>query len=136
MCGTGIEDEFIAINTFAVLGYFEGLQTTPIELDLDYNSNWTIGTALPKNQSGKFYAENFDHLADSPILIGNLTLEETFVNDISVQVYVFSQDSTINAASVMDYAEEVLHSASGFIGYSPVNDYKFLMCLLYRYVSL
>jgi predicted metalloprotease with PDZ domain len=130
MCGSGIENNFIVLNTFAVLGYFEGLQSNPIELKVDYQSDWTIGTSLPKNSDGSYYADTYDHLADSPILIGNLTVAETFVNDISVQVYIASSDSLVNADKVLSMAEDVLQSASSFIGYSPVPEYKFLMCLI------
>ena len=44
MAGTGITDEYIVLNTFAVLGYFEGLQTNPVKVKLDYKSNWIVGT--------------------------------------------------------------------------------------------
>lgn len=130
MCGSGIENEFIAINTFAVLGYFEGLQSNPIQLKLEYNSDWEIGTALKKNEYGFYYAENYDHLADSPILIGDLSIAETFVDDMSVQVYVYSPDTSVSASKILALAENVLQSASSFIGYSPVSQYKFLMCLI------
>jgi len=130
MCGSGIEYNFIALNTFAVLGYFEGLQSEQVELKIDYNSDWEIGTSLPKKSNGLFYAETFDHLADSPILIGDLTVAETYVNDILVQVFVTSPDTAVNAEIILSLAENVLQSASGFIGYSPVSEYKFLMCLL------
>ncbi|MCB9209773.1 MAG: peptidase [Ignavibacteriales bacterium] len=130
MCGSGIENDFIAINTFSVLGYFEGLQTNPIELTLDYNPDWSIGTALPIKEGNIYYAETFDHLADSPILMGKLTFAETFVDDISVQTFVYSSDTSVTASKILGLAEDVLQSASGFIGYSPVKEYKFLMCLV------
>ncbi|MFC2094766.1 hypothetical protein ACFLSH_03960, partial [Bacteroidota bacterium] len=52
------------------------------------------------------------------------------VNDIKVGVYVYSPDTTINADTIMDIAEDLLQSSSEFIGYSPVTHYNFLMCLL------
>lgn len=130
MCGSGIEKDVIALNTFAVLGYFDGLQKNPVELEIEYNSEWSIGTALTQKSNGVYYAENFDQLADSPILMGDLSFAETFVNDISVQVFVYSADTATSAPKILDLAEDILQSASGFIGYSPVPHYKFLMCLL------
>ncbi len=130
MAGTGINDEFIVLNTFAVLGYFEGLQTNPVKLKLDYKSDWTVGTSLTIDENGYYTAETYDRLADNPILIGELTTASTTVNDIKVGVYVYSPDTTINAGKIMDIAEDLLQSSSEFIGYSPVTHYNFLMCFL------
>ena len=130
MLGTGINDDFILLNTYGVLGYFEGLQSIPVKLKLDYKSDWTIGTSLTIDEQGYYTAETYDHLADSPILMGELSTATTYVNDIKVGVYVYSSDTLTNAAGIMKMADEVLQSSSGFIGYSPVSRYNFLMCLL------
>ncbi|MFC2119573.1 peptidase [Bacteroidota bacterium] len=130
MAGTGINDEFIVLNTFAVLGYFKGLQTIPVKVKLDYKSDWTVGTSLTIDENGYYTAETYDYLADNPILIGELTTASTTVNDINVGVYVYAPDTTINADKIMNIAEDLLQSSSEFIGYSPVTHYNFLMCFL------
>ena len=130
MAGTSINNDFIVLNTFGVLGYFEGLQTNPVRLKIDYKSDWTIGTSLIVDQNGYYVAENYDQLADSPILIGDLTTATTTVNDIKVGVYVYSKDTTFNAQKIMNMADKILQSSSSFIGYSPVTHYNFLMCFL------
>jgi len=129
MSGSGIDNNFIVMNTFAVLGYFEGLQSYPIIINLDYNSDWTVGTALRINKDGHYSADSFDHLADSPFLIGDLTFARTKVNDIDVEVYVFAIDTAIYAQKILSLANDVLQSSGGFIGHSPVSHYTFLMCL-------
>jgi predicted metalloprotease with PDZ domain len=130
MAGTGINDDFIMLNTFAVMGYFEGLQSNPVKVKLDYKSDWTVGTSLTMDENGYYTAETYDHLADNPILMGELTTASTTVNDIKVGVYVYSPDTTINADNIMSIAEDLLQSSSEFIGYSPVTHYNFLMCFL------
>jgi predicted metalloprotease with PDZ domain len=130
MAGTGINNEFIVLNTFAVLGYFEGLQTNALKVKLDYNPDWIVGTALLIDENGYYTAETYDHLADSPIFMGDLTSASTTVNNIQVGVYIYSSDTTINADRIMDVAEDLLQSSSEFIGYSPVTHYNFLMCFL------
>ncbi|MGD8306622.1 MAG: hypothetical protein PVF17_08210, partial [Ignavibacteria bacterium] len=130
MCGTGIEEDFILMNTFGVLGYFENLQSMPVKLKIDYKSDWTIGTALNVNDDGYYMADTYDHLADSPILLGNLSSAKTKVNDIDVEVFVYSADTSIDAEKIMITADDVLQSAGEFIGYSPVTHYKFLFCLI------
>ena len=130
MAGTGINDDFIVLNTFAVLGYFEGLQTIPVKVKIDYRSDWTLGTSLTYDGSGYYIAESYDQLADSPILMGLLSTASTTVNDINVGVYVYAPDTSINAKKIMKVADEVLQSSAEFIGYSPVTNYNFLMCFL------
>jgi len=130
MAGSGINNDFIVLNTFAMLGYFENLQSEPIKLKLDYTPDWTIGTSLIIDENGYYTAESYDYLADSPILMGDLTTASTSVNGIKVGVYVYSPDSTINADKIIDSADDILQSASEFIGYSPVTHYNFLMCFL------
>jgi predicted metalloprotease with PDZ domain len=130
MSGTSISDDYIMLNTFGVLGYFEGLQNNPIKLKIDYQSDWTVGTSLTVDQNGYYAAETYDQLADSPLLIGDLTTASTTVNDIKVGVYVYSPDTTINASKIMKVADKILQSSAAFIGYSPVTHYNFLMCFL------
>ena len=129
MAGTGISDDFIVLNTFATMGYFEGLQSIPVKLKLFYPKDWKIGTSLPYNDE-YYTAENYDFLVDSPILMGKLTTTTTMINDIKVSVYVYSPDTLFNAERIMNSAEKILKSSSAFIGYSPVSNYNFLMCFL------
>ena len=130
MSGSGIDEDFIAMNTFAVLGYFEGLQSNPVKLKIDYNSDWTIGTALQLDENGYYFAETYDRLADSPILMGELTFAATKVGEIDVEIYVYAIDTALYAQKILTLADDVLQSSKGFIGYAPVDNYKFLMLLL------
>ncbi len=130
MCGSGIDSTYAAFNTFAVLGYFEGLQSIPVRMKIAYDPNWMIGLAMDQDAEGYYTAETFDRLADSPVLLGEVTFAETKVNDIDVEVYVFAPDTAVSATKVLALANDVLQSAGEFVGYSPVPYYKFLMVLL------
>lgn len=130
MGGTGINDDYIVLNTFSVVGFFEGLQSLPVKMKLDYNPNWIIGTSLNLDDEGYYTAESYDYFADSPILLGKLTTAKTMVNDIEVGVYVYSPDSTRNANSVLQIADSVLQALGKYIGYSPVKNYNYLICFL------
>ncbi|HEX9615704.1 MAG TPA: peptidase [Bacteroidota bacterium] len=130
MSGSGIDTNYAAFNTFAVLGYFEGLQSAPVRMNVEYQRGWIIGTALDKNQDGSYIAETFDRLADSPVLTGKLSFTETKVNDIDVGIYVYTFDTSYTAQTVLRMADDVLQSAGSFAGYSPVPYYKFLFVFL------
>jgi len=130
MCGSGIDTNYATFNTFAVLGYFEGLQSTPVKMKVEYKPGWIIATALDADAGGYYVAETFDRLADSPVLAGKLSVAKTKVNDIDVEVYVYAVDTTLGAQTILTMADDVLQSAGAFIGSSPVPYYKFLCVLL------
>jgi predicted metalloprotease with PDZ domain len=130
MSGSGIDSNYAAFNTFGVLGYFQGLQSTPVRMKVHARSDWVTGTALDVDNEGYYTAETFDRLADSPVLTGKLSFARTKVNDINVDVYVYAVDTALSAQKVLTLANDVLQSAGGFIGYSPVPYYKFLFVLL------
>jgi len=129
MSGTGIEKDFIILNTFGVLGYFSGLLNKPVQIEIDYNLEWKIGTALEK-ENGYYVADSYYHLADSPILLGNLTTASAMIGEIEVEVFVYSENDTINADTVLYLAKDVLNAAVKFTKYAPVNRYAFLMYFL------
>ena len=57
MGGTGIQNDFIILNPFGVMGYFKEKQTDPSKLKIKYKSGWEIGTSLPQNEAGYFFAD-------------------------------------------------------------------------------
>ena len=127
MSGTGIQDEYIIINTYGVIGYFDEHKSDPVILDIIYNTAWKIGTALVKNENGSYEADSYYHLADSPILLGNLTVSSIKIGDIDVEAYVYSPVDEINSDKIIELADEVLNSAYEFTTFAPVDRYTFLM---------
>jgi predicted metalloprotease with PDZ domain len=127
MSGTGIEPGYVAINTHGVFGYFVDHRSDPTTLELTKPENWTVGTALSADASGRYLADSYYHLADSPFLVGDLSTASRQIGDISVEAYVFSPDTAITADTVLAIADDVLQAAYEFVGYSPVERYAFLM---------
>ena len=129
MSGTGIEDNFIILNTFGVLGYFSNLLNKAVQIDIDYNPEWEIGTAM-ETENGHYIADSYYQLADSPILLGNLSTASTIIGDIKVDVFVYSENDKMNADTVLYLADDVLNAAVDFTSFAPVNRYAFLMYFL------
>ncbi len=130
MSGSGIDSTYAAFNTFAVLGYFQGMQSVPVRMKVDCVPGWTVATALDEDPSGYYVAETYDRLVDSPVLAGELTEATTRVRDMDVSVYVWSRDSALSAQNIMSVANDVLLAGGDFAGSSPVPYYKFLMVLI------
>lgn len=130
--GTGIEDDYVLLNTFGVLGYFEHHLACPVELRVEHDPRWTAATALRRSDDGAWRAPSYRFLADSPILLGNLTTASIRVGEIDVDVFVHSSLDELNADQVLLVAGEVLEAAASFIGFAPVDRYVFLMVFIDR----
>lgn len=126
MSGTAIDDKFALVNNFGVFGYFDNMQDLPIKLKIEYPNNWLLGTALDESPDGYYYAESFDHFADSPILLGELTKASTLAGDIKVDMYTYSDSQEIYADTLIKLSEPILNASAEFIGYTPVDRYTFL----------
>src|SRR5688572_3922585 len=91
MCGTSIEQDHALINPHAVIGYPTGMQARPVRLRIRYPASWKVGTALERDGSGAYLAEDFDHLVDSPMLLGRLTEARTRVTGVPVEIFAYSK---------------------------------------------
>ncbi len=126
MCGTSIEKDHVLINGHGVFGYFKGMQSNPVNVTLNYPEEWVVGTALNKNGSGSYGADTFDHLVDSPILLGRLSKASTNIDGTLVDIYTYSKTDMIRSDQILLSMEEMLNAASLFIDGLPVDRYTFL----------
>lgn len=126
MCGTSLEDDHALINPHAVLGYPKGMQKEPLTISFEYPEQWKVGTALNLNENGVFYANNYDHAVDSPILFGRLTYAKTNLDGNPIEIYTYSKTDKIQSEQLMESMTEMLKSADEFIVDFPVDRYTFL----------
>ena len=126
MCGTSIERDHVLINPHAVIGYPSGMQARPIRLRLAYPAGWKLGTALKRDRSGAYLAEDFDQLVDSPILLGPLTEARTRVTGVPVEIYTYSHTGKIRSSQLLGAMDDMLQAAGRFLGKLPVDRYTFL----------
>jgi predicted metalloprotease with PDZ domain len=126
MAGTSIEHDHALVNNFDILGYPTGLKERDFYLDIDYPASWSVGTSLPKDENGFYYATNFDKLVDSPLLLGNITTTTTIVDATGISVYAYSKSNLIQALQILTDVQQVLDDASAFLNVLPVDRYSFL----------
>lgn len=126
MCGTSIENDHALINGQAVFGYFSGKQLTPIRVKIEYPNNWKVGTALKKDNLGRYLAKSYDEIVDSPILLGELSLASSKVGNTDIDVFTFSQNKIVNSSEILSSMEEILIAADKFLYGLPVDRYTFL----------
>jgi len=125
--GTGIESDHVLLNTFGVLGYFEGRLARPVELRIAHPPEWVVGTALRQDEDGAYRAPSYRALVDSPLLMGALSSAAIWVGDIEVEIFVHSPLEQLDAEEVLFVAGEVLEAAGAYLGFAPVERYVILM---------
>jgi predicted metalloprotease with PDZ domain len=126
MGGTTIEKNDVLINGQCVFGYFEGMQSYPIKVKIDYPKDWLLGTALPLDSDGYYEADTYDKIVDSPILLGKLTNATTMIGKTSVDVYTFSANNLIKSEDIVKLLKNILNAENDFMEGLPVNHYTFL----------
>ena len=125
MCGTTLQADHALINGQAVFGFPRGMQAAPISIQLAYPADWKVGTAL-KLVGGRYRADNYDQLVDSPILLGRLTTARVDVTGVPVEIFVYSKTDQITAPQLGAAMSTMLYAAGGFLGKLPVDRYAFL----------
>ncbi|GAB2763672.1 M61 family metallopeptidase [Salinimicrobium soli] len=126
MGGTSIEEDHSLVNTFAVLGYPTGLKEKQYVVSIDHPSTWSVGTALSKNDNGYYVATDYDHLADSPLLLGNLTFASIGIDQTDIDIWTYSATGVNSSSDIEVQIEEVMDDAKAFLGELPVDRYSFL----------
>lgn len=126
MCGSSLENDHALINGQTVFGYFHGMQKYPMEVKLLYPDEWTIGTALKKNNNGFYYAPSYDFIVDSPILLGNLSKASEKIQNTTIDVFTYSKKGLIKSNNILLGLEDILNATSQFLNGLPVERYVFL----------
>ncbi|MEO9806179.1 MAG: peptidase [Reichenbachiella sp.] len=126
MAGTSIEDDHVLLNTPMVIGYPQGLKDRDYFVSLSYPEHWTLGTALEPYSNNIYRATDFDHLADSPILLGELTSTSTQVGDADINIHVYSEAGGITSSGILNDVEQILLDAQAFLKVLPTDQYDFL----------
>lgn len=125
MCGSSVERDHVLLNAHTFLGYFDGFQASPVTLEVKANPDWTYGTALPM-KNGRFLADSFDHIVDSPILYGYLTKADTIIGATPIEIYAYSTNGKVTADILLKGMGDMLGAAQQFLVELPVDRYTFL----------
>jgi predicted metalloprotease with PDZ domain len=126
MGGTSIEQDHVLINTHAVIGFPTGMQRRPIALEINYPRDWTVGTALPADDRGIYQAHDYDHLVDSPILLGVLSHADMTIRDTTIDIYTYSKSGKVKSEDIQQAVSSILFAADSFLVGLPVDRYTFL----------
>ncbi|MEX2401166.1 MAG: hypothetical protein WD423_10370 [Rhodothermales bacterium] len=126
MAGTSLEEDHALFNNQAVFGFPAGMQQRPVRIRLDQPEPWVAGTALETDDTGYYLAEDYDHLVDSPILTGRLSVASTEVSGGDVGIYTYSATDRVESDEILESVHSILTAAGTYLGELPVDRYTFL----------
>lgn len=126
MCGSSLEKDHALINGQTVFGFPQGMQSAPLKIKLDYPKEWMFGTALNQDKKGYFLANSYDHVVDSPILLGRLTKATTKLGKVPVEIYTYSKTDKIKSKDLLKGMSNMLKAAGKFLKELPIDRYTFL----------
>src|SRR5690606_13820978 len=109
-----------------VFGYFDGRQADPVYIKIDYPQDWIAGTALKQNEEGYFTADNFDHLVDSPFMIGELSTASVTIDNTIIDIFTYSKTGKVESSDIMKSVEDIFYALNDFVDDMPIDRYVFL----------
>lgn len=134
--GTNInsEDQVFVLNTFGFIGYVDGMQFYPYEVKIAHDETIYGATSLKRSSTTKtediFIAEDFNFLADGPIMYCEPDTISRKIANATVIVSVYSPNDVLSAREVMDNITELMKAQSKYLGGSlPVDRYAYLIHL-------
>lgn len=126
MCGTSLENDHSLINGQAVFGYPRGMQARSLRIFLTRPEHWMVGTALAFDLDGALLADNYDHVVDSPILLGNLSFAAKRVRNCNIRLFAYSKNGLAVADNILARLDDIVEATSLFLDGFPVDNYTFL----------
>jgi len=124
--GSWLDESQLYLNPVQALMYAEGRQQEACELTLVIPEGWQVACGLPQPAPNVLAAQDFDHLADSPLIASPaLAHQEYEAGGLPFHVWV-QGEAELNWPQILTdfkaFSEEQLQLFGGF----PVADYHFL----------
>jgi predicted metalloprotease with PDZ domain len=124
--GSWLDESQLYLNPVQALMYAEGRQEEACELKLDIPDDWQIACGLPQTGPNVLTAQNFDQLADSPLIASpTLTHREYEAGGLPFHVWV-QGEAELNWPQILTDFKAFSEVQLAMFGGFPVTDYHFL----------
>ncbi|MGB5205966.1 MAG: peptidase M61, partial [Eudoraea sp.] len=121
--GTNIlKGKNFVLNLHGFVGYFEGLKEVPYELIVSSPSDLIPTTSLIKKQDDSsnttdvFVASRYFEVVDNPILYAKANIASFAINDITVNLSVYSPNDMYLATDLKESMERMMRAQKAFLG--------------------
>jgi len=132
--GIDVSKNIYVMNTFGYIGYLEGYKFKPFELTIAHDEQIKGATSLKKATetptSDTYIAENYNFLADAPLMYSEPDMVTKTIAGAEVLVSVYSPNKVLSAQDVMDNIDELMEAQAEYLGGElPVDRYAYLIYL-------
>lgn len=121
--GTNIlKGKNFVLNLHGFVGYFEGLKEVPYELNVSSPSDLVPTTSLMKKQDeinsmiDTFLASRYFEVIDNPIFYTKSKAASFVINNITVNLSVYSPNNVYTAADLQESMERMMKAQKEFLG--------------------
>lgn len=134
--GTRFEkDRNFLLNNYGIVGYFEGYDDRSYQFQITRPESFYGASALLREElddsTDVFSASNYFDLHDSPIMYAEPDTSSFSVGGSKVQMAVYSPGGSLDAGSVKENLDDIMHGAANYLGGDlPVDKYVILINLL------
>jgi len=123
------DEERATVNGASVFCYIEGREDEAVEVEINPHRKFKkISTGLER-RNHIFFAENYDHLVDSPIEVGNQQVYSFKVNGKQHEVSIYGSGN-LDARNLIADIKEIVKAAGTVFGEYPYKRYVFIIHLL------
>ena len=122
------------INPYTMVGYINGYQDLPYEMNVTRPENFYGSTAMKKVSSTDnqdvFLADSYFRLADSPLMFNEANVVNFDVGGADIEIAVYSPTDKMSAESIQDDVREILEAQKDYLGGTlPIDKYAFIIYL-------
>ncbi|MBM4169987.1 MAG: M61 family metallopeptidase [Ignavibacteria bacterium] len=126
----GLNDEYGFLDGITAFMYIEKYRYIPVTLVVTPYSTWHVTTGLDAvpGKPNHFTASNYDHLADSPLFIGN---QKDYEFEVGEKKHVLSilGEGNYKSQDLIDDIAKIVQAHLDFWGSLPYNRYVFMLHL-------
>ncbi|GGX10190.1 hypothetical protein [Aquimarina muelleri] len=136
-----LKDKNFVLNLYAFIGYFNGMKENKYKLFIKHPSILKASTSLeeifsehPSNNVSNtdidyFLFKRYADVVDNPIMYTNQDAVSFSVNDIKIQLSVYSKNATHNASDLAPQIKHMIRAQKNFLG--AINSTKKYSILVY-----
>ena len=125
--GAQLNSHHAFFNLAEILMYPEEARNS--EMDVRFTKlpeKWRVATPLAEESDGRFRAENYDRLADSPVEIGTFQEADFDEGGAHYRVVVDADSADYSAEKLTAVLGKIVDAATGWMDDRPYNSYMFL----------
>lgn len=123
---TFLDADELYVNPSNLLMMVDGLRAEPSTLTLAMPAEWLVESQLPRDESGRLTARDYDHLIDSPIIASERMTRHSFVESGARVHFILRHDDGVDSEPFVEPLRAITRAQGEMFGGLPFREYRFL----------